>query len=100
MNGSDLRETQTFSKSITLSVRSAYLKGFNYHLGSTLSQNEINTYIGENKLSNSNLSLGSFLDVYLRFSKRLNIKLESEYFYTSPAKPPPQYLIRLYIMTL
>ncbi len=91
LNGSDLRETKTFSKSINLSVRSAYLKGFNYHLGSTLSQNDVNTYLGENKLSNNNLSIGSFLDVYLRFSQRLNMKLESEYFYTSTAKSPPQY---------
>jgi hypothetical protein len=91
LNSSDVRETKNFSKSVTLSFRSAFLKTFNFHLGGTLTQNRINTCFGEEKLNNKNLSLGSFLDFNFRFSNRLNTKFESEYFYSTQENLSSQY---------
>ncbi len=81
LNGSDIRETNAVNSTIDISLRSAYLKWFNFHLGTTLNQSNINTGLNKTTTNIKNQSIGSFLDFYLKFNDRLNGKIENEVFY-------------------
>lgn len=81
LNGSDIRETNAVNSSLDISLRSAYLKWCNFHLGTTLNQSNIATNISEITSRAKNQFVGSFLDFYLKFNNRLNGKIENELFY-------------------
>ena len=81
LNGSDIRETQLINSKFDISIRSAYLKWFNFHIGSTLNQSNVNTTINATKTPIKNQSIGSFVDFYLRFNNRLNGKIDNELVY-------------------
>ena len=90
LNGSDIRETKTANSSVDVSLRSAFLKWFNFHVGATLSQSNVNTTLNDVTNSVKNQSIGSFVDFYLRINKRLNGKIENEVFYVQQANNLPQ----------
>jgi CarboxypepD_reg-like domain len=81
LNGSDIRNTNTVNTSIDVSLRSAYLKWFNFHLGTTINQSLIRTDIGDIQNVVKNHSIGSFIDFYFKFSSRFNAKIDNELFY-------------------
>ena len=81
LNGTDIRETQMVNSKLDISVRSAYLKWFNFHLGTTLNQSNVQTTVKGQVNTIKNKSIGSFLDFYLRINNRFNGKIENEVFY-------------------
>lgn len=81
LNNSDFRRTNFLSKSVDIIMRSAFLKWFNYHIGTTLTQNNVKTTTGADKTTTKNQSIGSFLDLYCRATTRFNARVENEYFY-------------------
>jgi hypothetical protein len=81
LNGSDIRNTNTENRQLDISLRSAYLKWFNFHIGTTFNQSIIKTNIGDINNAVKNYSIGSFCDFYLRFNDRFNAKIENEIFY-------------------
>jgi hypothetical protein len=81
LNGSDIRNTNTENRQLDISLRSAYLKWFNFHLGTTFNQSIIKTDIGDINNAVKNYSIGSFCDFYLKFNNRFNAKIENEIFY-------------------
>ena len=85
LNNSEIRRINSLNKSIDITIRSAFLKWFNYHIGSTLMQNDVKTNIGIDRITTKNKSIGSFLDLYFRFNARFNARLENEYFYFNQA---------------
>jgi CarboxypepD_reg-like domain len=81
LNGSDIRNTNAINSQFDISLRSAYLKWFNFHIGSTLNQSNITTQLGDAKSEVKNHSIGSFVDFYLKFNSKINAKIENEVFY-------------------
>jgi CarboxypepD_reg-like domain len=81
LNGSDIRNTKTVNSSVDISLRSAYLKWFNFHFGTTISQSLIKTNLGDVQNEVKNNSIGSFIDFYLKLNSRCSAKLENELFY-------------------
>ena len=92
LNGSDLRNNQSITSTIDLSLRSGYLGWFNYHLGTTLTLSNIKTDVSSTIVSiEKNTSIGSFLDFHLKFSDRLRGSIENEIFRFKQTNTPPQY---------
>ncbi len=81
LNGSAIRNTNSVNTQLDISLRSAYLKWFNYHIGSTFNQSDITTQSGDTKSEVKNQSIGSFVDFYLKFNNKINAKIENETFY-------------------
>lgn len=81
LNGSELRNTNTTNSQLDISLRSAFLKWFNVHLGSTLSQYLVKTKVGTVQSTIENHSYGGFIDIYLRFKDRFSAKIDNEVFY-------------------
>jgi hypothetical protein len=81
LNESDIRNTNTENRQLDISLRSAYLSWFNFHIGTTFNQSIIKTDIGNTNNEVRNYSIGSFCDFYLRFNDRFNAKIENEIFY-------------------
>jgi CarboxypepD_reg-like domain len=81
LNGSAIRNTNTTNHSMDISLRSAYLRWFNFHLGSNLNQTLIRTEIGDTQTKVKNRSIGLFLDLYFKWNNRILGKIENEVFY-------------------
>ncbi len=84
LNGSDIRNTQVRAGSLEISLRTAFLKWFNVHIGSTLTASEVQTKAeilsGMMTNATNNSSIGAFCDVYLKFGNRLSARLDNEVF--------------------
>jgi hypothetical protein len=81
LNDSDIRQSNAVSSSVDVSLRSAFLKWFNYHIGATLTQNRVKTQSTSLKNTITNHTVGSYIDLYFSFSPRFRGKLDNEYFY-------------------
>jgi len=81
LNNGALRNANSVTNTLDFTVRSAFLKWFNYHLGTTLTFSNVNTSVGDVNTVARNQSIGSFLDFYFQFSKRFSARLENEFFY-------------------
>lgn len=80
LNGSAIRETQVVNNALDISLRTAYLKWFNFHMGSTMTQTNVKTTIDEALNRSKNETIGGYLDVYLKFGKKMSGKIENEIF--------------------
>ncbi len=80
LNNMDIRDNNMFDTKVNLSLRSAYIRWFNFHLGTTLARSIVSTTIAEDNNVIKNKSLGCFLDFLFR-SDRVMAKLENELFY-------------------
>ena len=82
LNGSDIRKTQLQNSALDISLRTAFLKWFNVHIGSTLTASKVSTTTdilrGAEKSVINSVSVGGFVDVYLKFSPRFTAKLDNE----------------------
>jgi hypothetical protein len=74
INGSQLREVQTFSTSPGFELRSAFSGAFNYHLGSTWMINRTDAA----GISNSFTDNKTFLDLNFVINERVDFVLKSE----------------------
>lgn len=95
LNGSDIRKTQVQNGSLDLSLRTAFLKWFNVHIGSTLTASKVQTKAEilrgpPETTTTGNASVGGFVDVYLKFSSRFMARLDNEVFQVKQANTPPQ----------
>jgi hypothetical protein len=81
LNESDIRQSNAVSSSVDVSLRSAFLKWFNYHIGATLTQNKVKTRSVSLKNTITNHTIGSYVDLYFSFSHRFRGKIDNEYFY-------------------
>ena len=81
VNQSGQREIKNQSYSYGLELRSGFLSGFNYHVGTEFRTSEVKTL--QNNFSNtfSNTDNFSFLDLSYVFSDRFNMSLNTEYYY-------------------
>ncbi len=95
LNGSDIRKTQVQNGALDVSLRTAFLKWFNVHLGSTLTVSKAVTKTeilrgGVETSGANNSSVGGFIDVYLRFGKRFNARLDNEISQVQQGQNTPQ----------
>ncbi|EMY80632.1 hypothetical protein pgond44_10814 [Psychroflexus gondwanensis ACAM 44] len=81
VNQSGQREIKNQSYSYGLELRSGFLSGFNYHVGTEFRTSEVKTL--QNNFSNtfSNTDNFTFLDLSYVFSDRFNMSLNTEYYY-------------------
>ncbi|SFB75745.1 CarboxypepD_reg-like domain-containing protein [Flexibacter flexilis DSM 6793] len=95
LNGSDIRQTNSLNPKLDISLRSAYLKWFNFHLGSTLSQSRISTQSKDLKTNVKNQSVGAFADFYMKFRGKISARISNEVFYFKPqnAKAQKYYFV-------
>lgn len=78
LNGSDIRKTDAVTKSLELSIKSGYLKWFNFNAGSTYSVSENTTTVSNLENTNGNQSVGGFLDFTLHFNMKVFCRLDNE----------------------
>lgn len=95
LNGSDIRKTQVQNRALDISLRTAFLKWFNIHVGSTLTASKVITKTdllrgGETTANANNSSVGAFVDVYLRFGKRFTARLDNELSQVRQGQNAPQ----------
>ncbi len=81
LNGSNIRETSTTNGAVDISIRSAYLKWFNFHFGTTITQSNSRTFTENLSYNTNSNSAGSFLDFYLKFSDKFSGRIANELFY-------------------
>jgi CarboxypepD_reg-like domain/Outer membrane protein beta-barrel family len=79
LNQSFIRETRQTNTNVDFSVRSAYLKWFNYHIGGNLAYAKVSTKTTEGIKNIKNQVLGSYIDFHLRFGKHWTAKLDNEF---------------------
>jgi hypothetical protein len=92
LNDNVLRNIRAATTAVDISMRSGYLGGFNYHLGTTWTLSQTQTAVSSNLISAvKNTSIGGFLDFYLKLSDKLTGKLENEMFRFKQSEAPPQY---------
>jgi hypothetical protein len=80
LNQSFIRATRQTNTNLDFSVRSAYLKWFNYHIGGNLGYSKVATQTIEGIKNVKNQTLGSYIDFHLKFSKRWTAKFDNELF--------------------
>ncbi len=80
LNGSDLRQTETQTKSVELSIKSGYLKWFNFNAGSTFSFSDNITTTSGLETKTGNQSIGAFLDFTGHYNIKFFVRLENEVF--------------------
>jgi CarboxypepD_reg-like domain len=94
LNGSDIRETQVRNGSLDISIRTAFLKWFNVHVGSTLTLSDVKTTTeilrGSPLKAVENSSVGAFCDVYLKIGNRCTARLDNEIFQFKQLNNAPQ----------
>jgi hypothetical protein len=74
INGSDLREVQSYNTNLGLEMRSAFSGAFNYHLGSNWSISRTEAVGIDNSFTNNK----SFLDLSYIINERIDFFLKSE----------------------
>ncbi len=90
LNGEDIRKTRFINSNIELSMRSAYIKWFNFHAGGNVMYSKATTKIMEQANTIDNQSVGAFLDFYFRFNKRFTAHISNEYFAFKQDQSVPQ----------
>ncbi len=90
LNGSDIRLNQLMNTAMDFSIRSAYLKWFNFSLGGNLGFSRASTNVSEKISINENKSLGSYLDFQLRLGKHITSKIDNEFFTYKQAQSQTQ----------
>jgi hypothetical protein len=80
LNGSNIRLIQSMNSAIDFTVRSAYLKWFNFSLGGNIGFASTTTNVSREINSIKNQSIGSFLDFQLRLGKRISSRIDNEFF--------------------
>ena len=78
LNGSDVRQTEAQTKSVELSIKSGYLKWFNFNAGSTFSFSNVTTTSPNLEFKTGNQSVGAFIDFTMHYNIKFFIKLENE----------------------
>jgi len=81
VNQSGQREIKNQSYSYGLELRSGFLSGFNYHVGTEFRTSEVKTLQSNFSNTFSNTDNFSFLDLSYVFSDRFNMSLNTEYYY-------------------
>jgi hypothetical protein len=76
VNNSDLREVKNLNADYGFEMRSGFRGFFNYHIGSKLTYNQVETTIKNNFTNNM-----TFLDLSFMFSNTFNIQMQSERYY-------------------
>ena len=93
LNGSDIRKSETINTGTDISIRSGYLKWFNFHAGASLSVYNVKTKFLESVSDVQSKTVSSFVDFYLRFNKNFLGKINNEFYYAqSPNTLPQKYL--------
>lgn len=86
LNQSNIRETRQTNTHIDFSVRSAFLKWFNFHIGGNLGYSKAATQAAEGLKNIKNQTLGSYVDLHLKFGKNWTAKLDNEFLSSQQTK--------------
>ena len=90
LNNSDVRQTNINANSVDISLRSGFLKWFNYHIGTTLMQSTVTFQSLGIESVLKNQTIGSFIDLYFTVSPRLKMKYNIEHFYVKQGTLSPR----------
>lgn len=80
LNNVNQRLNEKYQYSVEFSTRTMFSQYFTFHIGSTLTNTTIYAHQDIASVRTHNQTLGSFVDVYLTISPKLNIQLSQEYF--------------------